>query len=665
MGQIIGGAAKPKRCNLNQLYQLGTPAAGEYILVSSDNSMNAAGQGNFDCYIVGNGRTAATALEVKPINKLESEVYKKREYGTITGKYISGTAWNNLSGAVSRYIRVKIGDVVHIVKNSTKNGYVAFLTSVNTSESPVFTNGTSSVQKKITDSTFQVVTDCYLWWLIDYNASQRFEPSVLTLNDVDILTSTYSINKLAEMEGRIENLEDNVGDIDDNLEPLERDVDSLKRGFAKMVGQYQPNETVAADWGEVVSQKYWNLVDGSAGLVAIANYDYDYFARPTLYPVVPSMKMVVTIKDIYVGSLSNAAFSGYDNDGLPAYDNGTVARQNFSTATNIVDNGDGTKTYTFILGSSVTQVGLFYKGEEVTFYFEQNEILSYSQTLDTHIQEVAGGGMTTAGDSAKYFLKGESPKTFSKKICILAAGQSNIDGRDDYADMPEEIKSAQPIANCLYVKNNESGTFAPINIEGQWAFDLVTYYNISLHQDLYVIKWSAGGTSIDPLGDSSYHWTADYEDLDSLSKSLLLKFETEIRNHIASDGSQFDVRAMLWHQGEGDRGSLGTGSADRYYNNLRNMVSYIRGVVGNERLPIITGTISENSAQYDATIHSAQEQLASEDPYFILIDMSGAPLKDSYHFNAAASVYLGQMAYNALIDLGVISATKLTPTRPW
>lgn len=67
MGQIVSSAAKPKRCNLNQLSQLGTPAAGQHILVSSDNSMNAAGQGNFDCYIVGDGTTAATAL---PLNKI-------------------------------------------------------------------------------------------------------------------------------------------------------------------------------------------------------------------------------------------------------------------------------------------------------------------------------------------------------------------------------------------------------------------------------------------------------------------------------------------------------------------------------------------------------------------------------------------------------------------
>ena len=68
MGQIVGGAAKPKRCNLNKLSQLGTPAAGEYILVSSDNSMTAAGQGNFDCFIVGDGAKAASALTLQKID---------------------------------------------------------------------------------------------------------------------------------------------------------------------------------------------------------------------------------------------------------------------------------------------------------------------------------------------------------------------------------------------------------------------------------------------------------------------------------------------------------------------------------------------------------------------------------------------------------------------
>lgn len=81
MGQIIGGAAKPKRCNLNQLNQVPTPAAGEHILVSSDNSMNAAGQGYFDSYIMGNGTTAATSLELHKFKAEELEDYIKGSNG--------------------------------------------------------------------------------------------------------------------------------------------------------------------------------------------------------------------------------------------------------------------------------------------------------------------------------------------------------------------------------------------------------------------------------------------------------------------------------------------------------------------------------------------------------------------------------------------------------
>ena len=91
MGQIVGGSAKTKRCNIRQLSQLGTPAAGEHILVSSDNSMNAAGQGNFDCYIVGDGATAATALELKYI---EDKVIETKEFFDIS-KQTAGT--NNVS----------------------------------------------------------------------------------------------------------------------------------------------------------------------------------------------------------------------------------------------------------------------------------------------------------------------------------------------------------------------------------------------------------------------------------------------------------------------------------------------------------------------------------------------------------------------------------------
>ena len=123
MGQIVSLAAKPKRCNLNQLSQVPTPAAGEHILVSSDNSMNAAGQGNFDCYIVGDGTKAATALELKSIAEIEitqskNSVSAKAVYEFLYGNdYLQnitynarqGTAINTTTQALAAEVDLPIG----------------------------------------------------------------------------------------------------------------------------------------------------------------------------------------------------------------------------------------------------------------------------------------------------------------------------------------------------------------------------------------------------------------------------------------------------------------------------------------------------------------------------------------------------------------------------
>lgn len=65
MGQIRGKNAHIDACNLRSLSSFGTPAAGQHILVSTDNSATADGQGNFDCYVVGDGTTPAAALKIR------------------------------------------------------------------------------------------------------------------------------------------------------------------------------------------------------------------------------------------------------------------------------------------------------------------------------------------------------------------------------------------------------------------------------------------------------------------------------------------------------------------------------------------------------------------------------------------------------------------------
>lgn len=96
MGQIIGSAAKTKRCNLQSLSSFGTPAAGEYILVSSDNSMNEAGQGNFDCYIVGHGNNPLTSLALKNLRDV-IHIYDAVNSSTKPSGMTSAGYWLNTS----------------------------------------------------------------------------------------------------------------------------------------------------------------------------------------------------------------------------------------------------------------------------------------------------------------------------------------------------------------------------------------------------------------------------------------------------------------------------------------------------------------------------------------------------------------------------------------
>ncbi|WP_416353788.1 sialate O-acetylesterase [Agrilactobacillus fermenti] len=274
------------------------------------------------------------------------------------------------------------------------------------------------------------------------------------------------------------------------------------------------------------------------------------------------------------------------------------------------------------------------------------------------------------------YIKGAAPKQrdATKKFGIISAGQSNIDGRVPIAELPSDIKL--PMTNCHYCSNysagHEQGQFSPALSQAdlssdRWGFDLVTYHYLTTlaKQEIYVMKWSEGGTSIDATGDNVHHWTVDYEALPDIDASLLKHFDDLVRQCLSAAKHQIEVRAMLWHQGESDRRSYSETAADNYYRNLKTVFAYCRGIVGNVTLPIFCGTVSHTSGQYDATVDAAIRQIAKEDPNVHCVDMSGGHLLDDFHFNRDSSVYFGQEIYNAFVDNGLVQGKKVATKRPW
>lgn len=339
----------------------------------------------------------------------------------------------------------------------------------------------------------------------------------------------------------------------------------------------------------------------------------------------------------------------------------------------ILDNNGALDTYdaTTIFAGSHVRIQIEKRNSSVAL--TDAELISFPKavTFSTETkewQDVVDDNCGYESLCAKMFEKGGSPKSFSNALGIIVAGQSNIDGRVPKANLPVSIEP--PFENIKNNINLTNGVFSSsMSLPTNFGIDFSMYSALNgLNEDVYIIKRSEGGTSIDPSGTGTNKWTPWYEKLDSISKSLLYKFETQIRKCIEDNQNTFDVKAFVWQQGEGDFATDTSGSKKasvNYYKNFKCLVAYVRGIVGNERLPIVCGTVSHLSGQYDPRVEEATLKVAQEDPYMICIDMSGATLLDSYHFDADSAVYFGYKAFDALIDLGVITGTKINPVCPW
>ena len=250
---------------------------------------------------------------------------------------------------------------------------------------------------------------------------------------------------------------------------------------------------------------------------------------------------------------------------------------------------------------------------------------------------------------------------------ILTAGQSNADGRVPMADLPEELK-AYEYCQWSYGSGDfetATGAFSPYSprvakpkIEKSWGFDAVVYKKLEQlwQRPFYVIKQTMGGTALDPGCPRSTHgwyWSADSVTMAG-NKSLLKAFEQQIDDCLPNLPKNYDVKCLIWHQGESDQQA-----ADRYYDNLKAVIQHIREhlvqVTGKKKyrkLPIVCGTFSKDSRQGSQQVTDALYRLASEDKHFYVVDASDLPLlSDRLHFNAQGAETLGDRVYEVIKKL--------------
>ncbi|MBQ9363824.1 MAG: polysaccharide deacetylase family protein [Bacteroidaceae bacterium] len=280
---------------------------------------------------------------------------------------------------------------------------------------------------------------------------------------------------------------------------------------------------------------------------------------------------------------------------------------------------------------------------------------------------------------------------------LLVAGQSNTDGRVPNQDMPDNLKAYGKAngghfrwAQWCYGSSGKIQTrdslnnslFAPYwpfvakeDNHDRHGYDTYAYYLLEQEwqRPFYIIKWSLGGTAIHPKASSTggKHWCAmpEYlaENQSTLrgGKSLLKSFIEEL--NLCLDGplaqlkEGYDIKAMLWHQGESDYQH-----GKDYYEQLRAVVLYVRKHLvektGDKRmadLPFICGTVSRQNKCYNQEVEEGMYKLQRDLKNFYVIDMQNGVLqRDKLHFVAASAEELGRGMVEKMKEVG---ATALTP----
>lgn len=270
---------------------------------------------------------------------------------------------------------------------------------------------------------------------------------------------------------------------------------------------------------------------------------------------------------------------------------------------------------------------------------------------------------------------------------FLTAGQSNADGREYVNKLPYYLRNGYRHLKFANVTMSSKGSFGERTFtdpKGRFAFCDVTNYFIEQaeQRDFYAIKCAYGGTAIDtaatyahlPVWCADSTWIAgnnayrgDINTGKSLTKSLTEGFDDCVDVTLGKLSEGYDVKAIMWHQGESDRSKGG-----HYYQNFKDMINYMRNAIhektGKEKdktLPFIFGTISRNSKQFSTAVDEAQKRVAKELPNVYYIDMSQAGLRsDALHFDSTWTEYLGKMMYNQLVELKLVNGEKLNVVFP-
>ena len=257
-------------------------------------------------------------------------------------------------------------------------------------------------------------------------------------------------------------------------------------------------------------------------------------------------------------------------------------------------------------------------------------------------------------------------------------GQSNMDGFGYVNELPEELNKI--FGNVMIYHAQQTNDGEEENGKGIWAnlqaghgtdfkcdgrtniygerFGLELTFGKRMQElfpgeNIALVKYSKGGSSIDLTGDKYGTWDPDYSEKNGVNQwdHFLATIRGAYRvNDIDGDGEEDQLvpTGILWMQGESDAHKAVV--ASKYEENLKRLIDMIRAALLQDDLPVVIGRISDSGQDkedglvwdFGNVVRAAQHRFVEKDPAAAIVTSTdNYGYSDKWHYDSEGYIDLG------------------------
>jgi iduronate 2-sulfatase len=226
---------------------------------------------------------------------------------------------------------------------------------------------------------------------------------------------------------------------------------------------------------------------------------------------------------------------------------------------------------------------------------------------------------------------------------FVLAGQSNMDGAGQVAELPAELKG--PFPDALFVRfwDAQFKPLDPAKLGKEFGPEVTfgTEMAKALKRPVGMIKLSGGGTSIEQ------HWNPVTFDKEKHIGELYKRL-TDYVTGIQAKQKNVKIVGMIWMQGEADA-KYHSKTVEQYRDKLEALIDGCRKEFGAPDMPFVCGRMNA-SGQYEKQVREAQATVKRKNYAWIDCD-DLEKHADKLHYNSKGQLELGRRFAAAMLKL--------------